>query len=597
MTLRNSGAISQDGSISLNGTLLNDAGKTYTMVSPGDISSVGAGATVTNNGAFMVNSGGASRVSGTFTNTASAVLHVLAGSTLTLDGGTETLNGIVKGLGTLRIGGGGVATLNTTSVSVANLALGGGNGGAQLVLGTDLTYAGVLAFQGQFDTLRLNGHTLTLSGSGNSLLSSSSQRRRHAEDHGFGDHRLVPLARLGRRRRDADDAAQFRQRDADRLADAERHHPQRRRQDLHHRHGRQPLPNPAPAEPSPTTAPFPMPPPAPRKSMPISPAPARCRWRRAPALQLRGSNTLAGTLSGAGALVLIGNTSLDATTLSVGALTVGGGTTTLARNISYGGSFALAQAFATLALNGHTLTLTGTTAFTAGTVKGLDGATDTLAITGAAVDLSAVAFASWEAGDVITITGTDAANTLVGSSLRDTINGGGADDTLVGRGGADALIGGTGVDTASYAGGSVAVRADLLAGIGTGGEAEGDTYSSIENLIGTGLADTLIGNSAANRLEGGIGGRPAGRPRRRRHADRRRRYRYGDLRHLGGGGAGRSHQRHRHRRRRTGQYLFGDREHQGLESRRHADRQQRRQPDRRLAMATTCWPAAAAPTR
>jgi hypothetical protein len=504
MTLRNSGAVNQDGSISLNGTLLNDAGRTYTIIGAGDITSVGAGATVTNNGTFMVNSGGASRVSGTFTNSASAFLHVASGSTLTLDGGSETLNGTIKGFGTLRIGGGGVATLNTASVSVANLALGGGNGGAQLVLGTDLTYAGVLAFQGQFDTLRLNGHTLTLSGSGNSLLSSSI--------NGAGTLRITGSATIGSflsLGSGAGGATPMTLRNSGSvtqtgsltlngtiLNDAGRTYTIGTAGSLYE------------SGPGGTFT----------NNGTLSDAAAGTSEIHADlastgtvsvaagaTLQLRGSNTLAGTLSGAGALVLIGNTSLDATTLSVGGLTVGGGTTTLARNIGYGGSFALAQAFATLAINGHTLTLTGPTTFTAGTISGLNGAVDTLSITGAAVDLSAVGFAAWEAGDVITITGTSAANTLVGSSLRDTINGADGADTLIGRGGADALIGGTGVDTASYAGGSVAVRADLSTGTGTGGEAEGDTYSSIENVVGTNLADVLIGSSAANRLEGGKG--------------------------------------------------------------------------------------------
>ena len=505
MTLRNSGAISQDGSISLNGTLLNDAGKTYTIIGAGDISSVGTGATVTNNGTFMVNSVGASRVSGTFTNSASAVLHVASGSTLTLDGGTETLNGTVKGLGTLRIGGGGVATLDASTVSVANLGLAGGNVGAQLILGRDLVYAGVLSFVSQFDTLRLNGYTLTLSGSGNSLLSSNI--------NGAGTLRITGSATIGSflsLGSGAGGATPMTLRNSGSvtqtgsltlngtiLNDAGKTYTIGTAGSLYESGPGGTFTNNGTLTDTGTGT---------SEIYADLASTGTLSVASGAVLQLRGtSNALAGSVSGAGALVLVGNTSLDPTTLSIGALTVGGGTTTLARTIGYSGSFALAQAFAVLAINGHTLTLTGPTAFTAGTISGLDGAVDTLAITGAAVDLSAVGFASWEAGDVITITGTSAANTLVGSSLRDTINGGDDADTLVGRGGADALIGGMGTDTASYAGGSVAVRADLSTGAGTGGDAQGDTYSSIENLVGTDLADTLIGSSAANRLEGGKG--------------------------------------------------------------------------------------------
>jgi len=101
--------------------------------------------------------------------------------------------------------------------------------------------------------------------------------------------------------------------------------------------------------------------------------------------------------------------------------------------------------------------------------------------------------------------GSSFADTLVGNAGVNRLEGADGADTLIGRGGADALIGGTGTDTASYAGGTVAVRADLSTGTGTGGDAQGDTYSSIENVIGTDLADVLIGSSAANRLDGGKG--------------------------------------------------------------------------------------------
>ncbi|MCB0257433.1 MAG: hypothetical protein KDI55_27230, partial [Anaerolineae bacterium] len=46
---------------------------------------------------------------------------------------------------------------------------------------------------------------------------------------------------------------------------------------------------------------------------------------------------------------------------------------------------------------------------------------------------------------------------------------------------------------------------DVFAGTGTGGDAEGDTLTNIENLIGSDHADTLTGNDVANVITGGAG--------------------------------------------------------------------------------------------
>ncbi len=108
--------------------------------------------------------------------------------------------------------------------------------------------------------------------------------------------------------------------------------------------------------------------------------------------------------------------------------------------------------------------------------------------------------------------GTDEADTLEGGESADTIYGFGANDLLRGRGGddlllpgtgADTLDGGQGIDTASYAG-LGAVGVSLLEG-GFGGAAFGDVFLGVENLIGTGFADTLIGSAFANRLRGEAG--------------------------------------------------------------------------------------------
>jgi Ca2+-binding RTX toxin-like protein len=100
--------------------------------------------------------------------------------------------------------------------------------------------------------------------------------------------------------------------------------------------------------------------------------------------------------------------------------------------------------------------------------------------------------------------GNEHANTITGSAGTDRLEGAGGDDVLVGGGGPDALIGGDGVDTASYAAAAEGVDARLL-GLGYAGDALGDTYAGVENLIGSAFADVLFGNEGANVLSGGAG--------------------------------------------------------------------------------------------
>ncbi len=93
-------------------------------------------------------------------------------------------------------------------------------------------------------------------------------------------------------------------------------------------------------------------------------------------------------------------------------------------------------------------------------------------------------------------------DSLFGGSGIDTLVGHGGDDMLEGGAGADSLDGRVGIDTASYAGSSVGVRVDLFAGTGTGGDAEGDTLTLIENLTGSEFQDTLLGGTDNNVLIG-----------------------------------------------------------------------------------------------
>lgn len=97
-------------------------------------------------------------------------------------------------------------------------------------------------------------------------------------------------------------------------------------------------------------------------------------------------------------------------------------------------------------------------------------------------------------------------DTLVGNGAANSLSGSQGDDMLEGFSGADTLGGGSGNDTASYVHSDAGVQVQLSGGVaGQGGHAEGDVYSSIENLTGSAFADQLTGTSAANRLEGGSG--------------------------------------------------------------------------------------------
>ncbi|HTO33618.1 MAG TPA: calcium-binding protein, partial [Pararhizobium sp.] len=78
-------------------------------------------------------------------------------------------------------------------------------------------------------------------------------------------------------------------------------------------------------------------------------------------------------------------------------------------------------------------------------------------------------------------------------------------DTFIGGVGADDFSGGNGTDTASYETAAAAVIASLTTPASNTGDAAGDTYSSIENLIGSAFNDTLTGNSAINVILGGNG--------------------------------------------------------------------------------------------
>ena len=115
-----------------------------------------------------------------------------------------------------------------------------------------------------------------------------------------------------------------------------------------------------------------------------------------------------------------------------------------------------------------------------------------------------------------TIDGLAGNDTLYGGSGADILNGGAGNDHLNGGAGADMLNGGPGSDTASYQNSAVAVLVRLHdARAVKFGDAEGDTLTGIEHLIGSRFNDTLAGDGEDNIMRGGDGddvlyGGPAG---------------------------------------------------------------------------------------
>ncbi|WOH48857.1 calcium-binding protein [Bradyrhizobium sp. sBnM-33] len=102
-------------------------------------------------------------------------------------------------------------------------------------------------------------------------------------------------------------------------------------------------------------------------------------------------------------------------------------------------------------------------------------------------------------------TGDNTNNTLTGGAGDDTLNGLGGNDILIGNGGADILDGGTGSDSASYTTSAGGLTVNLADASQNTGDAAGDTFFSIENIRGSGFADTLIGDGGNNALRGGAG--------------------------------------------------------------------------------------------
>ena len=103
------------------------------------------------------------------------------------------------------------------------------------------------------------------------------------------------------------------------------------------------------------------------------------------------------------------------------------------------------------------------------------------------------------------LVGNAASNVFWGRDGNDTISGGDGIDVAFGGAGADAIDGGNGEDFIRFTDATSRVIFNLQDGIGTLGEAAGDTYVNIEHMSGSAFDDQLSGNAGHNQIFGGAG--------------------------------------------------------------------------------------------
>ena len=103
--------------------------------------------------------------------------------------------------------------------------------------------------------------------------------------------------------------------------------------------------------------------------------------------------------------------------------------------------------------------------------------------------------------------GTDGNDVLFGGAEADFLIGLGGDDDLRGGAGGDFFDGGAGRDRVRFDTATREIGVDLTAGIGIGFglESVGDTYKSIEDVLGSNFSDFIRGSIGDNVLEGGRG--------------------------------------------------------------------------------------------
>lgn len=104
-----------------------------------------------------------------------------------------------------------------------------------------------------------------------------------------------------------------------------------------------------------------------------------------------------------------------------------------------------------------------------------------------------------------TLRGDAGNDNLQGNAGNDTLEGGDGNDLLAGNAGADSIDGGAGLDRVSYYEQTAALTLYLDGTASSGGEAEGDVITNVEDAIGGTSDDTIHGNADANNLNGALG--------------------------------------------------------------------------------------------
>ncbi|RYV03261.1 hypothetical protein SOPP22_05830 [Shewanella sp. OPT22] len=105
-----------------------------------------------------------------------------------------------------------------------------------------------------------------------------------------------------------------------------------------------------------------------------------------------------------------------------------------------------------------------------------------------------------------TITGGSDSNILDGGGGNDTIVAGDGDDVILGGSGQDSIDGGLGADTISFSTFKSQNKSDgVSVDLAQGRSSDGDTFSNIENILGSAFSDILSGDEQANRITGGAG--------------------------------------------------------------------------------------------
>jgi Ca2+-binding RTX toxin-like protein len=141
---------------------------------------------------------------------------------------------------------------------------------------------------------------------------------------------------------------------------------------------------------------------------------------------------------------------------------------------------------------------------------GIDTVSYQAATTTITLDLMGVfANKGWASGDVFVsierFIGSGQADQFYGTAGADQFDGGGGDDLFFGRGGADTFNGGEGSDTVSFSSAPAGLAIWLDGSTTAGGAAADLTFSSVENVTGSGFDDVFGASASANRFDGRAG--------------------------------------------------------------------------------------------